>query len=290
MSLKSELQKYNIHPTKKLGQNFLVSEKALIDIVNSANVNINDRILEIGPGTGLLTEKILARGAFVLAIEKDKNLTSLLEDKLKKYLASGQLEVINADVLKIPFKETLIKRQFEEKKYKVISNLPYQITSPFLERILERNFLPASVTLTLQKEVAKKICAPRGKLNSLSVMVQMCAKDCKVAKQLSKNLFYPRPKIDSAVISIVKPSYPPGVNIKTARLLIRAGFSEKRKKLKNNFKKVFSASEIEKIWKKLNLSENIRAEELEVEKWIILIRKKSKSQIPNLKPKHQIKF
>jgi 16S rRNA (adenine1518-N6/adenine1519-N6)-dimethyltransferase len=273
-SLKTELsfwlKKYNVKPNKDLGQCFLVAENALNKIVAAARIKPGDRVLEIGGGTGVLTNKLLAGGAEVLVVEKDSRLALVLHERFDQERRIGRLKIIQADFLALPFPETLERQGFQNGEYKVVANLPYQITSPAIERVLERNFLPSLAVLTIQKEVAERICAPAGDLSSLAVLVQACAQKCTLAAKFLPGCFYPQPEVDSALLTLENITYPTGVDIKTLRQVIRAGFAQKRKKLKTNLQNVFGKTPVEKIWVKLDLPENIRAQELPVTQWIAL--------------------
>jgi len=273
-SLKTELnfwlKKFNVKPSKDLGQCFLVAENALQKIVAAARIKPGDRVLEIGGGTGILTERLLAKGASVLAVEKDSRLALVLHERFDQERKIGRLKIIQADFLDLAFPETLEKQGFQSRGYKVVANLPYQITSPAIERILERDFLPSLAVLTIQKEVAERICAGPGDLSSLAVLVQACTEKCTLAGQFPPANFYPRPEVDSALLVLTNITYPEGIDIKALRQVIRAGFAQKRKKLKKNLQGVFGQKIIEKIWKNLKLPENIRAQELPVDQWIVL--------------------
>ena len=276
-SIKSDLSywlnKYNIQPNKNLGQCFLVSETALNKIVTSASIKSGDKVLEIGSGTGILTQKLLGKGALVLAVEKDSRLIKILRERFSKETENGQLTIVQADFLKLPFPDTLEKLGWEKGCYKVVANLPYQITSPAIERLLERNFLPSFVALTIQREVAQRICAKPGNLSSLAVLVQVCTQKCVLVAKFPPVYFYPSPEIDSALIKFEWLAYPKGIEIKKIRQVIRVGFSQKRKKLKKNLQNVFSPETVANIWQELSLSENIRAQELPVEKWVEIAKK-----------------
>lgn len=297
------LNKYNIKPNKDLGQCFLIAENALNKIVSTAEIKSGDKVLEIGGGTGVLTEKLLKKGAEVLVIEKDSRLALVLHERFDKERKIGKLKIIQSDFLDLPFPETLERIGWKSGNYKAVANLPYQITSPAIERILEREFLPSLAVFTVQKEVAERICAPAGDLSSLAVLVQACARNCTLTAKFPAGYFYPAPEVDSALIKLggisydklalttsnIDPSTPPPkaellppsprlrrasrmtsgkVGIKDLRRVIRAGFSQKRKKLKKNLQNIFEKEIVEEIWKKLDLPENVRAQELEVEKWI----------------------
>lgn len=271
-SLKSDLnywlRKHDIKPNKDLGQCFLVSENALNKIISAAEIKPGDRILEIGGGTGILTEKLLRKGAEVMVVEKDSRLALILHERFDNERKTGRLKIVQADFLDLPFPETLIRNNWKNGEYKVVANLPYQITSPAIERILERDFLPNLLIFTIQKEVAERICAKTGDLSSISVLIQTCTKICSIISKFSPSNFYPSPEVDSALLKLEGIAYPKGINIKDLRQLIRVGFSQKRKKLKKNLSNVFPPLQISEAWEKLNLSENIRAQELEPEKWV----------------------
>lgn len=282
-SLKSDLsywlKKFNIEPNQRLGQCFLVSEFALKKVIAASNIKSGENILEIGSGTGILTEKLLARGANVLAIEKDSRLALILHERFDKERKIGRLKIIQTDYLDLLFPETLERLGWKSKNYKVVANLPYQITSPTIERLLERDFLPTLIVLTIQKEVAERICAKPGDLSSLAVMVQTCSKEQKIYAKFPASYFYPAPEVDSALIKIQGISYPKEIDIKKLRQVVQIGFSQKRKKLKKNLQNIFPKEKIEEIWKKLNINENARAQELEINKWLEIA---SKIDIPKI--------
>jgi 16S rRNA (adenine1518-N6/adenine1519-N6)-dimethyltransferase len=291
------LKKFNIKPSKDLGQCFLVAAQALSKIVAATELKPGDRVLEIGGGTGILTQKLLGKGAEVLTVEKDSRLALVLHERFDQERKNGRLKIIQADFLDLPFPETLERFGWKAGGYKVAANLPYQITSPAIERILERNFLPFLAVLTIQKEVAERICAAPGDLSSLAVLVQACTQKCTLAGKFPPGYFYPKPEVDSALLKLEGVSYEKliqansdvdpsltlrmtnrtlrmtnnnGIDIKQLRQVIRAGFAQKRKKLKKNLQNIFDRETIEKIWKKQKLAENIRAQELPVEQWLAL--------------------
>jgi 16S rRNA (adenine1518-N6/adenine1519-N6)-dimethyltransferase len=271
-SLKTDLffwlNKYNIKPNKDLGQCFLVDEKALNKIIAAADVHKGDKVLEVGPGTGILTEKLLQAGATVLAVEKDSRLVKILKARFGKEIKRKKLTLLSSDFLRLNFPDFLKKQRFAAGEYKVVANLPYQITSPVMERLLERSYLPALIVLTLQKEVAERICAKPGNLSSLAVLAQACARKCVLVSRFPKSRFYPQPEVDSALIKLEGLIYPDKIEVKKMRQIIHAGFARKRKKLKKNLSDAFNKNAVEKIWKKLDLPENIRAQELPIEKWV----------------------
>lgn len=245
MEILSTFKKYNIRPSKKLAQNFLTDKNILEKIVEAADLNINDIVLEIGPGLGVLTNELSKRCKKIIAVEKDEKMLEVLKDR--NY---PNIELINKDILKTTI-------QLPE-KYKLIANLPYYITSPIIRMFLEKD-QPELMVLMIQKEVAQRICA-KEKLSVLSVSVQFYA-DAKIIRYVSKNCFYPVPKVDSAIIKII-PKQIPNIDTEKFFKLVKMGFSSKRKKLKNNLKPI--------IKKEIDFDLNLRAEDLSVNDWIKL--------------------
>jgi len=256
MEILSIFEKYKIKPCKKLGQNFLIDKSVLENIIKTADLSINDIILEIGPGFGNLTEKLAEKVKKIITVEKDKKMINILKEILH---AHKNIELINSDILK-----TTIQLP---KKYKLIANLPYYITSPIIRKFLEKENKPELMVLMVQKEVGQRICS-KDKMSILSVSVQFYA-DAKIIKYVSNSSFYPKPKVDSAIIKIIPKKFP-DINIKKFFQLIKIGFSSKRKKLINNLKVLFDKKELEKIFKEINLNINIRAENLSINNWLKL--------------------
>jgi len=265
-SIKSILTKYNIQPKKRLGQSFLIDKNILEKIINAANLSKNDIVLEIGPGLGSLTKELAKRVKRVIAIEKDKVMARVLEKTLKENKINN-VEIINKDILKIPNYELLITN------YKLIANLPYYITSPVIRKFLEAENRPQQMILMVQKEVAERIIAKNNKMSLLSVSVQFYAKP-EIISYVSKDSFYPKPKVDSAIIKIT-PQQTPEINIKKFFELVKISFSSKRKKLKNNITPWLKMEkpDFEKILKELKINPNIRAENLSIKDWLKLFHR-----------------
>jgi len=271
MSLKSEivscLQEADVEVNKRLGQNFLVSESALREIVETADLKSEDFVLEIGGGTGVLTNELLKSKAKVFTVERDRRLAEVLIKRFESEIKNKQLVVIQNDFLKLPFPQFFRELGFKEKNYKVVSNLPYQITSPVLETILERDFLPSLAVLTIQKEVAKRICAEPGKMSSISVIIQSVSKP-KILSHFPPSHFFPPPEVDSSLLKLENISYPDS-DIKRLRKIVRAGFAFKRKMLKNNLATLIQGDEakILRMFNKLSISPGARAQDLSVQDW-----------------------
>src|SRR3989344_4466575 len=184
-------------PRKILGQNFLKSETALRKIVEAGEIKQNDIILEIGPGKGALTEKLLGTRCKVLAIEKDDSLCEFLKEKFKKEILSGQINLIHGDILEF----TPRTYNLDPRPYKVIANIPYNITGAILKKFLSAENKPEAMTLMVQKEVAERIVARDGKESLLSISVKAYGKP-KILFKVGRGNFFPAPNVDSAVIKI----------------------------------------------------------------------------------------
>ncbi len=253
--IKNILQKYEIHPKKTLGQNFLIDQNIIDKIIKSAEIKKGEKILEIGPGLGLITKELDKYSDSVLAIEKDTLFTKIL-----KGFGFKNTEIIEDDILKY-----IKKNDISDKK--IIANIPYYLTSNLIRNLLESSNQPKEMFLVMQKEVAKRICEDEG--NILSMSVKYYAKP-KVCFYISKNSFWPSPKVDSALIRII-PSKKYEEIDKFFFKVIKAGFSSPRKKLINNLQALEIEKDVlEKAFMESNLSLGIRAEKLSLEEWIKL--------------------
>ena len=257
-------------PKKYFSQNFLIDKNILKKIINSAELKKTVNVLEVGPGLGFLTAELAERTGHVLAVEKDKKLSDVLAEELgKKY---ENLKIKNIDILKIPMAE--IKKEFGGKPYKIVANLPYNITSNFIRRFLECDYPPEEMILMIQKEVAQRILARAGDMNLLSLAVRFSCEP-KILFSVSHNCFFPVPKVESAVIRLGR-IRSDKYNIDSTRLfeIARAGFGAKRKLLKSNLAEKLNIPllKILSVFHELGLKETVRAQELSVEDWIFLAR------------------
>jgi len=215
---------------KSLGQNWLVNEKIVEEIVMAAKIKRGEVVLEAGPGGGVLTSALLTTGAKVIAIEKDNRLQDILQTKFKTEIESGQLKLIHGDVLK--FDPILIN-----KSYKIVANLPYYLTGEFIRQFLTARAKPSAMTLMLQKEVAERIIARDGKESVLSISVKAYGEP-RLVKTVKRGNFRPVPKVDSGVVTIEQISANNFKHCDEKKFfqILKAGFGSKRKKLKNNLK------------------------------------------------------
>ncbi|MEK7176979.1 MAG: 16S rRNA (adenine(1518)-N(6)/adenine(1519)-N(6))-dimethyltransferase RsmA [Patescibacteria group bacterium] len=246
---------------KSLGQHFLKSEKALKSIVEAGKIESTDCILEIGPGTGALTGKLLQTGATVVAVEKDDELSLFLKEIYKKEIENGKFEIINEDILEFNLSNL-------EKGYKLIANIPYNITGLIFKKFLESEFQPSLMVLLVQKEVAERIVARNGKESILSVSVKAYGEPRFVEKVLAGS-FSPVPKVDSAIIAIedISKKFFDNFSEKDFFEMLHAGFKSKRKKLSSNLSTLFKKEKILETFNTLGLDENIRAEDVSLENW-----------------------
>lgn len=261
------LKKYNIAPKHKLGQNFLTDAKILDKIIKTADLKKDDAVLEIGAGIGTLTKELAGKVKKVIAVEIDKELVKVLR---RIFSRTGNIEIIEKSVLSREFKVADFKDI--KNSYKVVANLPYNITSCFIKKFLsEIDIRPKEMILMVQKEVAERIIAKPGQTSLLSVSCQFYA-DCELAFFVNKKSFYPVPKVDSAVIKLKIKDNKPKIDEKYFFQIVKAGFSSRRKKLKSNLSKGLDIKkeDIDKIFIKLKFKENIRAQELSVNDWIKL--------------------
>lgn len=250
---------------KSLGQNFLQDDEVIGRIFEAAEVRPTDWVLEIGPGTGILTFRLSDRVEKLLAIELDHQLVERLQ---KHFVDSQSVSILEGNVLDIDLKELLEASGFAEHPYKIIANIPYYITAPIIRTLLALPYQPQSLTLMVQTEVAGRLAAKPGQMSLLSLMAQYYAT---VEKRFSvpKEAFDPVPKVDSAVIRIVpKRAYDPEEDRKVFRLA-RAGFAARRKTLANNLSSSLSVprAAIEEKLKALGLRPDIRAQALSVDDW-----------------------
>ncbi len=252
---------------KSLGQNFLKSSKALGDIVRAGSVSADDIVLEIGPGKGALTEKILETGAKVLAVEKDRDLIPFLKEKFATYISSGKLKLIEADIL--DFNPSAYR--LKPNAYKLIGNIPYYITGAIIRKFLESDFQPSLAVFLVQKEVAERIVARDKKESILSLSVKAYG-DPKLIAKVSKRYFTPEPKVDSAVLLIDKIGKNNFKDIKEKDFfeVVKTAFGQKRKTLVNNLQNVQGPTL--NILEKLGIDPKIRAEDLCIEQFLALTK------------------
>lgn len=250
---------------KSLGQHFLNSPAALAHIVEAGRLAADDIVLEIGPGTGILTETLLTTGARVIAVEKDDRAYELLKTKYAPAIAAGKLTLHHGDILEVDRPALgLISG-----KFKLIANIPYYITGQILETFLEHTPRPTCIVVLVQKEVAERIVARDGKESILSISVKAFGTP-RIVARVPRGAFVPPPTVDSAILEISNISdiqfTQKNVDVKRFFQIVKAGFAHKRKVLRSNIAEIDGMG-LEKL-EKIGLSPNIRAEDLTTAQWI----------------------
>lgn len=252
----------NFRPSKSLGQNFLHDKNILRRIVKLAEIKTGDEVLEIGPGLGALTTFLADDATRVVAIEKDKR----LEETLGELFGDRHnVELIFQDALKADFREF-----YSGKKLKVVANLPYSISSPILIKLLGVRDIVSSMVVMLQLEIGERICAPPGNktYGSLSVLLQTFM-DVKIEFRVSPECFWPKPRVDSAVLTLL-PLKKPRTKVSDEQLfekVIRAAFSSRRKMIGNSLRSILPKESVERVLESSGIDKSRRAETLNIEEF-----------------------
>ena len=260
-------------PRKQFAQHWLKSEKALDKIVKAANLS-GSRVLEIGPGTGILTRRLLAEAESVVAVEIDRDLCQRLAKQLGK---ADNFLLLQGDILEMDLDSQLAAFTKFQNPNKVVANIPYNITGLILQKLLGTISVPAAkpfdaIVLLVQKEVAERLYAKPGSraFGALSVRVQYLA-ECELICEVPSKDFVPPPKVDSAVIRL-RPRLieTPAVNPRHLENLVKLGFGSKRKMLRNNLKGAVDLDKLVQLLEELQINPESRAEDLRVEQWVNL--------------------
>jgi 16S rRNA (adenine1518-N6/adenine1519-N6)-dimethyltransferase len=256
------LKRHGLHADKRLGQNFLQDPFALEAIASAAEIQPTDTVLEIGPGLGSLTRYLATSAKQVIAVELDRDLLIPLRAVIAPY---HNVQVIHGDILKLSPQKLIT-----EKNYIVAANIPYYITSAVIRHLLESDAKPRRIVLTVQREVAERICAKPGEMSLLALSVQVYGNP-RIAARIPAEAFFPAPKVDSAVLSVdIYPS--PLIKselIESFFKMIKAGFSQKRKTLRNSLSSGLhiSTTDSAQMLLKANIDPMRRAETLSIEEW-----------------------
>lgn len=267
---RSIMRKYGISAQKSLGQNFLINEDVVENIVNASEISKNDLVIEIGPGLGTLTESLIEKAGKVIAIELDERMLKILNDRFSIY---ENFEVINKDVLKVDLAELIQteKKNNNLKSAKIVANLPYYITTPIIMKLLEEELDIESITVMIQKEVADRLIAiPGEKLSgAITYSVYYYAESEKIMI-VENNSFIPEPEVQSEVIKL-KIRKNPVIKLKDKDLffkLIKISFMQRRKTLLNalvNGGLIKDKAIAKEIFEKIGLDINVRGESLSIE-------------------------
>ena len=272
-TIQTLLEKYQAQPSKKLGQNFLIDKNIIKKFIEACDLKTQDVVLEVGPGTGILTQEIAKRAKKVIAVEKDPKMTEILSETLKDF---QNINIIQEDIRKTD----LNPYASSSKSYKVVGNLPFYLTAPLIRKFLELKNPPQEMILIIQKEVGQRIVAQPPDMNFLAVSVQVYAQP-KIIKYISKNSFWPQPDVEGVIIKI----NPYQSQIKTSSQfqqqffkIVKAGFSQPRKQLVNNFSKKLNLSttknkeEVKNWLLENNIQPSQRAETLSIKDWLKLTK------------------
>ncbi len=260
---------------KSLGQNFLHSDGALTKIIKAGKLKKEDIVLEIGPGRGALTKKLLETGVTVLAVEKDNVLVPYLQELFKKQIKKQQLRIIHADILDFDPKKYNLKNN----SYKLIANIPYYITGAIFRKFLGNRVMPSCMVLLVQEEVARRITNDTEKESILSLSIKAYGTPRYVGK-VSRGSFFPSPHVDSAILcidNITKNNFvKQGPALRDYEeyffMVVHAGFAHKRKVLIKNLELIADKENISRTFTALDLNRNIRAEDVPLSTWLLLCK------------------
>jgi len=263
-----------VRPRKQFAQHWLKNDKALDQIIRAAEITKSDRVLEIGPGTGILTRRLLPLAQSVVAVEIDRDLCQLLAKQLGR---NENFLLLQADFLTLDLAAHLAAFPAFQKPNKVVANIPYNITGPILEKLLGTIANPAVepfdlIVLLVQKEVAERLYAqPESRaFGALSVRVQYLA-ECELICPVPAEYFYPAPKVDSAVVRLRPRNFvPAATDPRGLETLVKLGFAAKRKMLRNNLQGIVDRDRLTQLLEQLNVNPQVRAEDLSVAQWIAL--------------------
>lgn len=259
---------------KSLGQNFLMHAQTAERIVEAARLPEDSTVLEIGPGTGMLTRALLVRAGKVIAVEADDSLAPELTETFAREIRDGKLELLHQDI-----------RNFDSKSitgaYHVVANIPYYITGELIRQFLTVPHKPQSMTVLVQKEVAQRIARNKGKESVLSISVKVYGTP-EYCFTVPRGAFRPAPSVDSAVLAIrdiSNAAFPSSEAENTFFTVLKAGFAHKRKKLSKNLEAVAAFEQISHAISDAGLTENTRSEDVSVTQWSILAKRLSSTTI-----------
>ena len=269
------IKKYNISANKNLGQNFLIDEQVVKNIIEAAKISQDDVVIEIGPGLGTLTSNLLEKAKKVIAIELDNKMINILKDRFSLY---KNFTLLNEDVLKINFDKLINEQNIEQNTIKIVANLPYYITTPIIMKLLEEKVPAQNITVMVQKEVADRLTAIPGEkaTGAITYCVYYYCEPKKV-KVVPNTSFIPPPKVNSEVINLNLRKKAP-VQLKDEKRffqIIKASFMQRRKTLINGLANsgIASKEAIKELLISMGLSENIRGENLSIEQFAEIANK-----------------
>lgn len=264
--VKSLMEAYNVKFSKSLGQNFLVDGNFVRKIVEASDIE-GKNVIEVGPGIGTLTYELAQKAKKVIAIEIDRGLIPILNENLKEF---DNALVIREDILKADIKK-IVENEFNGEEFSLVSNLPYYITTPIIEKFAANNINCKKMTIMIQKEVSDRILSKENEkdYSALSLFVKFYS-NAKKEFNVPKSVFMPKPKIDSTVLTLDLRIYDENVDRKRLFDLIHAGFTQRRKTILNSLSQVVPKEDLIKIFEKLSISEKLRAENLSLDDYIAI--------------------
>ena len=261
------MNKYQVSANKSYGQNFLIDEDVVLGICEKANISKDDLIIEIGPGLGTLTARLLEKAGKVIAVELDTKMIHILNDRFSLY---DNFKLINDDILKVDLNKLISDELGNLKKVKIVANLPYYITTPIIMKLLEEKLNIDSITVMVQKEVAERLCCSpgTGDTGAITYTINYYTKP-EIVLDVPKESFIPSPKVDSNVINLQILNNP-SVMVKdegTLFKVIKFAFMQKRKTLLNSLSnsRMNSKDYFEKMLLDLNIDLKIRPEKLSLD-------------------------
>mgnify|MGYP004514450697 CR=1 FL=1 len=272
------LHKYKIQANKSLGQNFLIDDNVIDGIIHNSNIDEHDLIIEIGPGLGVLTNRLLQEANNVIAVELDKRMVNILQDRFKQNLngeEKNKLKIINQDILKINLNQLISEKRKKTKisKVKVVANLPYYISTPIIMKLLENRLDIDEIIVMVQKEVADRLTARTGTriAGAITYAVEYYAEATSILK-VPKESFVPSPKVESEVIKL-KVRKNEKIQVMDEKLLfniISKSFMQRRKTLSNSLSNnniMSDKADVKKMFIELGMDENVRGENLTLEQF-----------------------
>ena len=263
------MKKYQISANKNLGQNFLIDENVIQNIIDSAQINQSDFVIEIGPGLGTLTSQLVEKADKVIAIELDQKMVKILQERFSLY---SNFQLLNEDVLKVDLKTLIEKENTQKCPVKIVANLPYYITTPIIMKLLEEKLPIQNITVMVQKEVADRLTAIPGEKNTGAItycVYYYC--EPKQVMLVPNTSFIPEPKVNSEVIQLNIRQNPP-VQLKNETVffkIVKASFMQRRKTLLNGLTNagIISKERMREILNKMQLPETVRGEDLSIEQF-----------------------
>jgi 16S rRNA (adenine1518-N6/adenine1519-N6)-dimethyltransferase len=266
------LKRFKLRPNPRLGQNFLVDKQALLRVVAAAEIDPGEHVLEIGAGLGSLTRFLAELAKQVLAVEVDKHFIPVLREVLSPY---ANVHIVRGNILELNLEEYFSQAGIQPMGYLVVANIPYYITSALLRHLLGASLRPARLVLTVQREVAERICATPGEMSLLALSVQVYGNP-RITTRIPAGSFYPVPNVDSAVVRVNIEENPkiPTRLLDKFFLLAKAGFSQKRKTLRNALAggMHWSTQQAEQFLHEAGIDAKRRAQTVSMDEWLALAK------------------